>query len=29
MLVTVALLIVLVQLLQMIGDHIVTRYKQR
>ena len=29
MLVTVVLLIVLVQLLQMIGDHIVTRYKQR
>ena len=29
MLVTVALLIVLVQLLQMAGDHIVTRYKQR
>ncbi len=29
MLVTVALLIVLVQLLQMVGDRIVTRYKQR
>jgi D-methionine transport system permease protein len=28
MLVTVALLIVLVQLLQMIGDRIVTRYKR-